>query len=233
MDGYCSRKPVGAPFMLVFRFCLLAFLSSALGTSFAQGWSVYADQEYFFSINFLGEPEIREFDYDAEYGGTYPARVYFTEEGQSLYSLTVIDFTDNYYLSDEYQKPTDQTDDAPVERLWLYDMRGSMTREAAKLRQQSSEVLYDAWHHINQVEGRQLVVTNPDQSNSYAGLYLYDKRLYFLKATAPAGSPPPGLFQQSLSFINNEGEPRILLLTPEGSIPRSEGSIPLDVCTNR
>ena len=39
--------------MRVLRFCLFAFLSSALGTSFAQGWSVYADQEYFFSINFI------------------------------------------------------------------------------------------------------------------------------------------------------------------------------------
>ena len=233
MDGYYYHEPVGGPFMRVLRFCLFAFLSSALGPSFAQGWSVYADQEYFFSINFLGEPEIREFDYEAEYGGTYPARVYFTEDGQSLYSLTVIDFTDNYYLSDEYQALPDQTDDAPVERLWLYDMRGSMIREAAKLQQQSSEVLYDAWHHINQVEGRQLVVTNPDQSNTYAGFYLYDKRLYFLKAVAPVSSTPPGLFQQSLSFIDNEGDPRILLLTSEGSIPRAEGSIPLDVCTNR
>lgn len=203
--------------MRIFRFRPLALLLSMSGICFAQGWIEYVDRAQFFSVNFPHDPDVRDIDYASEYGTTYPARVYSVEESQSLHSLTVIDFTDG---ESRYQELADKTDDASVAALWLYDQRGSIAYEASKFRQRGGKILYDAWHHIDLVEGLQLVLTNPDQSSTYAGLYLHANRLYILEATVPAGSPPQGLFQQSLAFLDEEGKQIRYQLTPEGSRTR-------------
>ena len=201
--------------MRILRFGPLALLLSV--PCFAQGWIEYADRTHFFSVNFPHDPAVRNFDYASEYGAVFPARVYSVEMGKSLHSLTVINFTDG---EDKYEELTDKTDDAAINALWLYDQRGSIAYEASKLRQRGGEILYDGWHHIDLVEGLQLVIINPDQSSTYAGLYLHANRLYILEATVPAGSPPQGLFQQSLAFLDDEGTQVRYELTPEGSRTR-------------
>ena len=195
----------------------LALLLSMAGPCFAQGWIEYVDRSQFFSVNFPRDADIRDFDYASEYGAVYPARVYSVEENGSLHSLTVIDFTDG---EDRYRELADKTDDASVAALWLYDQRGSIAYEASKLRQRGGKILYDGWHHIDLVEGLQLVFTNADQSSTYAGLYLHANRLYILEATVPEGSPPQGRFQQSLAFLDEEGTQIRYALTPEGNRTR-------------
>lgn len=56
------------------------------------------------------------------------------------------------------------------------------------------------------MSGQQLQLTNTDQSRTFAGIYLHEARLYILDATVPPKAPPPGLFQQSLSFLDAKGE---------------------------
>jgi hypothetical protein len=34
---------------------------------------------------------------------------------------------------------------------------------------------------------------------------MHENRLYILEGTVPEGSPPPGLFQQSLQFLDKDG----------------------------
>ncbi len=34
---------------------------------------------------------------------------------------------------------------------------------------------------------------------------MHDNRLYISEGTVPEGDPPPGLFQQSLGFVDKEG----------------------------
>ena len=34
---------------------------------------------------------------------------------------------------------------------------------------------------------------------------MHDNRLYVFEGTVPPGAPPPGLFQQSLGFVDREG----------------------------
>ena len=82
-----------------------------------------------------------------------------------------------------------------------------MIRAAREFRQRGSEVTYDGWGHIDRVEGEQLQLTNPDGSRTYAGIYLHNQgqRLYVLEATVPSGAPPPVHFQQSLRFLDEEG----------------------------
>ena len=181
-------------------------------TSITQGWILYADQEHLFSINFTREPDIQNFDYTSEYGATYPARTYSIQENGGLLSLTVVDYRNG---EGKYAVLSDQTDDAPVTSLWLYDQLGSMAYEASKLRQRGGRILYDNWHHIDLVEGLNIVIENPDRSNTYAGLYLHANRLYMMEATVPAGAPPQSLFQQSLAFLDAEGVQIRYKLSPE------------------
>ena len=55
------------------------------------------------------------------------------------------------------------------------------------------------------VEGRRIQILNPDKSQTFAAIHLHENRLYILEGTVAAGSPPPGLFQQSLGFVDKDG----------------------------
>ena len=67
-------------------------------------------------------------------------------------------------------------------------------------------VTYDAWHHIDRVSGHQVNLTNANGTRTFAALYLHENRLYILDGTVPADGPEPGLFTQSLSFLDAEGK---------------------------
>lgn len=187
---------------------------SALLPGLAHAWIFYTNMDDLFLINFPREPDVREFEHVSEYQARLPAREYSVEEENGVrLSLTVIDFNDAY---GKYEEIADKTDDINLRTMWIYDQRGSMAYEAAKLRQQASEVVYDGWHHIDRVEGLNMVLDNPDGSTTYAGLYLHARRLYLLNATVPEGGIPQGLFQQSLGFLDETGDQIRYWITPEG-----------------
>lgn len=187
---------------------------SALLPGLAHAWIYYTNMDDLFLINFPREPEVREFEHISEYQARLPAREYFVEEENGTrVSLTVVDFNNAF---SKYEEIEDKTDDINLRTMWIYDQRGSMAYEAAKLRQQASEVVYDGWHHIDRVEGLNLVLDNVDGSTTYAGLYLHARRLYILNATVPEGGIPQGLFQQSLGFLDETGDQIRYWITPEG-----------------
>ena len=196
---------------------LVALIFLFSNTVVAQGWRVFTDRSQYFSVNFPGEPEITEISYDSEYGATLPAKVYAVRNGDSLHSVTVVDFSDAARI---YQELPDRTDEGNNAALWLYDQRASVAYAARNFRLRGGEVTYDAWHHIDLVEGHQLQITNPDQSRTYASMYLHDGRLYVLEATVPQGSLPQGLFQQSLSFLDEDGNRIRYRLEPNGHTTR-------------
>lgn len=186
-------------------------------TVMAQGWQTFTDRSEYFSVNFPGEPEVTEISYDSEYGATLPAKVYAVRNGDSLHSVTVVDFSDAARI---YQELPDRTDEGNNAALWLYDQRAAVAYAARNFRLRGGEVTYDAWHHIDLVEGHQLQITNPDQSRTYASMYLHDGRLYVLEATVPQGSLPQGLFQQSLTFLDEGGNRIRYRLEPNGHTTR-------------
>ena len=58
------------------------------------------------------------------------------------------------------------------------------------------------------VGGHQLHLTNiKDRSRTEAGVYMHQNKLYILEGTVPEGYPEPGLFQQSLGWIDENGRP--------------------------
>ena len=194
----------------VFVVLIVLFSSPTL----AQSWFEYVSRTDRFSVNFPSEPEVREFNYASEFDATFPGRVYTARVGDNTYSVTVVDFRESERIHAEMKK----TEAASGANAWINDQRASVARAAREFRQRDGEVTYDAWSHIDLVEGHQLQITNRDQSRTFVGIYLHGNvsRLHVLEATVASGSPPPGQFQQSLRFLDEQGERIRYRLSPNG-----------------
>lgn len=169
----------------------------------AQTWTSYVDRDDRFSVNFPGEPEVEEIRWDSEYRAVFPGRRHSYVDGDRSYSVTVIDYTESERIHAERTNKT-QADSLP--NYWQIDVMSSIAYAAWQYRQQAAEVTYDAWHYIDLIAGHQLQLTNPDQTRSFVGIYLHESRLYIIEARVPADAPPPGLFQQSLTFLDDDGQ---------------------------
>src|SRR5207249_10247615 len=56
------------------------------------------------------------------------------------------------------------------------------------------------------VSGEELQLANSkDQARTFASIYMHDNRLIILEATVPKTYPPPTIFQQSLSWLDEKG----------------------------
>ena len=71
--------------------------------------------------------------------------------------------------------------------------------------QRDAGVTHYAYYNSDRIEGRRIQLTNPDQSRTFAAIHMHENRLYILEETMPLAGPPPGLFQQSLGFVDEEG----------------------------
>ncbi len=194
----------------------VALLSSHAVT--AQSWFEYVNVEDRFGVNFPAEPQIEAFDYESEFQAIFPARRYRAMRGQDLYVVTVVDFTESERIHSELIK----TEAASGSNVWINDQRASVARAAREFRARGGQITYDAWSHIDLVEGHQLQMTNADGTRTYAGMYFNgnSRRLYVLEATISPRSPPAGQFQQSLRFLNEAGERVRYRLSPNGcSLP--------------
>jgi hypothetical protein len=173
-------------------------------TSFAQDdeWITYESKEDRFTVNFPAQPKVETITWPSEYGAVFPGRVHSVSVGPSKYSVTVIDYTDAERIHSKIAKP----ESFQQAIYWQIDIQASIQYAATKFRMRPGvKVTYDAWHYIDLVEGHQLQITNPDQSKTFVGIYLHENRLYILEATVPRLAAPPGLFQQSLSFLDEKG----------------------------
>ena len=184
-----------------FRWMVAVSILLSSGPALAQAWIEYTSSSDDFRIHTPGEFEIEETTYPSEYGVILPARIYSYERGDDRYALTVVDYRESERLHTERTR-----NEAEYLRYWDIDIRASVAYAAWNFRKRGGEVTYDAYHYIDLVEGHQLQITNDDQSRTYAGIYLHDSRLYIVEATVAPGSVPPGFFQQSLQFVDENGE---------------------------
>src|SRR2546427_5755959 len=65
---------------------------SISGPLFAQEWIEFANREDRFTCLFPSQPKITQTTYRSEYGADLPARVYSVTQGESRYSVTVVDY---------------------------------------------------------------------------------------------------------------------------------------------
>lgn len=181
---------------------LAAFLLVAPSAALAQEWTDFRSTTDRFSITFPGEPRVQDITWPSEYGAVFPGRTYAVQQATSRYSVTVIDYTQSEKLHAAISKPESFQDP----RYWQVDIQASIQYAATKYRQrQGAKITYDAWHYIDLVEGHQLQLLNPDQTRTFVAIYLHENHLYIVEATVPQGYPPPGLFQQNLSFLDEKG----------------------------
>ena len=183
-------------------FVLIAVFVSA--PALAQEWTEFTSRADRFTVNFPGQPKTQDISWPSEYGATFPGRVYSVEQGGTRYSITAIDYTDAERIHAERPKTEAEAGGGGV--YWQVDVQASIAYAATKFRQRPGvKVTYDAYHYIDLVSGHQLQLTNADQSRTFVGIYLHENRLYILEATVPARAPAPGLFQQSLGFLDEAG----------------------------
>ena len=176
--------------------------------SFAQGWINYSNQEDFFTVNFPGEPEVADISYDTEYFITLPGRVYSHEDSGSRYSVTVIDYTD------AAQRHTELVDscrarggdgDSCANRL-ATDLQGAIIYASWHfLKRDDADLTHFVYTQADRVAGHALQFDNADGSRTYVAIHMHEDRLYILDGTVSANSVPPSLFQQSMGFLDAEG----------------------------
>jgi len=174
----------------------LISLSLALFLSvpaWAQGWVEYVNRADRFSINFYGEPTVREIMFEPFEGPAVPARVYTTRNGDSTFSVTVVDYTKNYTASAW-----------PFAYSGANAVQGSIAQVAAEYRKRGVAT-YDAYDRLNLIPGIVMQITEPNMRRLFVSLYLYDRRLYIIEGSVPGDAPPPALFRNSLAILDSEG----------------------------
>ena len=185
-----------------------AFVLLISGSSSAQEWIEYSSPEDLFTVNFPAEPDVRDASYPTEYGVTLPGRVHSIENGPSRHSVTVVDY------GSVREKHAERLGDCEggsrsFENLcgnpWVAEMEGALDYASWNILQRDGELSHYAYYRAERVEGRRIQITNPDQSRTFAAIHMHQNRLYVFEETAPRGGPPPGLFQQSVGFIDDEG----------------------------
>ena len=196
--------------VMVKKFLQMTFVLVLSGSVYAQGWIKFASETDRFIVNFPGEPVFQEVDYISESDVTIPARVYSVEDLNSRYAITVVDYTAADVAHTEYCSQlalgTEISPNLCNGRGHLRDIRGSVAFEAWNIRRRGSgEITYDAFGQVDGIDGHQLQINHPDQSRSFIGIYMYESRLYVLEGMVPDSYPPPGLFQQSLGILDEEG----------------------------
>jgi len=184
--------------MRISSFILTAIMLLAPAPAFAQDWINYFDLEERFSVNLPGEPTIEETSIVSQRGGTYPARIYRANDGESRYMVKVVNYTDSV----------------------ISDVRGSMAWEAWNYRkaaiESGGEITFDGYAQVDRIEGHQLQITNADTTRTFVALNLLASRLYVLEAIVPQGAPPPALFQVSLQMLDENGERVSFDIDPDG-----------------
>ena len=181
-----------------------AFVLFLSAPSFAQEWIEYASRADCFSVNFPGEPKVREITYPTEYGITLPGRVHSYEDGPNRYSVTVVDYTIAEKIHTERSKNCQGNPDTCTNH-WRIEVRGAIDYATWNFLQRDAKVTHYAYYNADLIEGRRLQLTNADRSRTFAAIHMHENRLYILEGTVSASSPPPGLFQQSLGFLDKEG----------------------------
>src|SRR6267378_8026913 len=127
-----------------------AVVLSMSGASFAQEWIEFANRDDRFTCNFPSVPKVTEITYRSERGADLPARVYSAVQGQSRYSVTVVDYTQAERILTEKAK----TCPAGAEPClggpgnaghWKADIRGAMDYASWQLLQRDAKLTLFVW----------------------------------------------------------------------------------------
>jgi hypothetical protein len=193
----------------------VAVVLSVCAATSAQEWIEFVSKEDRFSANFPGPPQIRETTYKSQFGADLPARVYSASLGPSRFSLTVVDYGPIEKILTEKSKSCPagaetclggaNPESSTGAGYWKADVAGAIVYATFQFMQRDAAVTHLVWSNIDLVEGHMLQLTNKDKSRTSASIFMHEMKLYIAEATVPAGSAEPGLFQQSLGWVDEKG----------------------------
>ena len=184
------------------------------GPAVAQEWEEYVNTQDGFRVNFPGQPEVRETTWTSQMDYILPARVYSAGRDSEHYSVTVVDYTDLERQGIERSKTCppgnaqcrENAPDTIGPGYWKQDERGAIVYATSKLLQRDATLTNLVWDWQDMVEGHSIHLTNnADQSRTFAYILMHENKLYILEGTVPQGYPEPGLFQQSMGWVDNDG----------------------------
>ena len=175
----------------------------------AQDWVAYTSRSDLFAVNFPAQPKVEDITYKTEYNLTLPGHVYSAADGRSRYSVTVVDYSNaEKLIADRSKKCQAELGDVdacnPIFQSRT-EVRGAIVYATWAFLQRDAKVTLFTYAYADLVEGHQLQLTNKDGSRTFAAIHMHENRLYILEGTVPEGDPPPGLFQQSLQFLDKDG----------------------------
>ena len=190
-----------------------ALVLSMSGFAFAQEYVEYASQQDRFTVTFPVEPKVTNIIYKSQFNADVPARLYSADTGTSHFSVTVADYNNIEAIHKERVKSCPAGAETCLGGgsstgvgYWKPDIEGAVIYATWQIMQRDVKVTYLGWNNINLVEGHMLYFTNnKDQSRTSAAIYMHENKLYILEGTVPKGYPDPGFFQQSVGWLDENG----------------------------
>ena len=193
---------------------LVALMLLSSGPATAQEWIEYRNPEEGFAVNLPGEPTVTTITWNTLFDYKMPAKVFTANRGRERYTVTVVDYSTLEQQGIERAKVCPpgnaqcrQNAGIMGPGYWAHDMRATIMYATSKfVLREGSQVTQIGWEWFEMVEGNYLHLTNADKSRSFVWITMHEKKLYIAEVTVPAGSPEPGLFQQSWSFVDAAGQ---------------------------
>ena len=193
-----------------------AIILSIAASAFAQEYVEFKSPQDRFSIVFPAQPKVTETTYKSEFGSVLPQRIYSVDSGQSHFSVRVVDYNNIQAIATEKAKScpagaeTCKGGLAPGSSTgagyWKPDIEGAEIHATWELVQRDAKVVYLGWTNMNLVEGHMVnLVSNKDKSRTSAAVYMHENKLYVIEGTVPAGYPVPDFFQQSVGWLDENG----------------------------
>ena len=191
-----------------------ASASLAVAQSGGGEWDMYTNIPEGFKINFPGQPKVTETTWTSQLDYKLPAKIFSADKGNEHYSVTVVDY------STIEQQGIEKAKNCPVGNANCranagaalgpgysrHDERGAIVYATAKLLKRDAKLTDLAWDWQDMVEGHFIQLTNnADQSRTFAYVAMHQHKLYIVEGTVPKGYPEPGLFQQSLGWVDKDG----------------------------
>ncbi len=162
---------------------------------FAQEWIEFASREDRFTCNFPTQPKVTETTYRSLHEADLPARIYSASQGQSRYSVTVIDYTQAQRILTEKAKSCPAGAEPCLggpgdEGHWKADIRGAIDYASWQLMQRDAKLTLFVWGVVDMVEGRRRVTRSPGySSNRWVGS-MRTASGFVISPTTPMDSHP-------------------------------------------
>ena len=190
----------------------LVFAGCTAASVFAQEWVEFVSREDRFTITFPAQPTVTQTTYKSQFGADLPARIYRADLGQSRFVATVVDYRNIESILAAKAKtcpPGAETcrgggSSTGPGYSWA-DRAGAVIHATWQFMQRDAKVTYFNWNNVDLVEGHMLTLTNADKTRTSAAIYMHEDRLYILEGTVPESYPEPAFFQQSIAWIDENG----------------------------